>query len=94
MYKISRHSYHRNTVNLEVINKHKKQSIQRNQNRDSKSQRSVQLVAQIKGVNEINCLKSAVVLMDIFMRLMNLVGYIFVHQDARYALKRDSIFNV
>ena len=46
----------------------------------------MQLVAQIKGVNEINCLKSAVVLMDIFMRLMNLVGYIFVHQDARYAL--------
>ena len=57
-------------------------------------QRGVQPVAQIKGVNEINCLKSAVVLMDIFMRLMNLVGYIFVHQDARYALKRDSIFNV
>ena len=54
----------------------------------------MQLVAQIKGVNEINCLKSAVVLMDIFMRLMNLVGYIFVHQDALYALKRDSIFNV
>ena len=34
MYKISRHSYHRNTVNLEIINKHKKQSIQRNQNPD------------------------------------------------------------
>ena len=40
----------------------------------------MQLVAQIKGVNEINCLKSAVVLMDIFIRLMNLVGYIFVLQ--------------
>jgi len=27
-----------------------------------------------------------VVLAGIFMRLMNLVGYIFVHQDARYSL--------
>ena len=52
----------------------------------------MQLVAQIKGVNEINCLKSAVVLMDIFMRLMNLVGYIFVHQDARYDLNVACIF--
>jgi len=31
-------------------------------------------------------LKSAVVLVGIFMRLMNLVSYIFVHQDARYGL--------
>jgi len=32
-------------------------------------------------------LKSAVVLVGIFMRLMNLVNYIFVHQDARYGIK-------
>ena|GEM_PF-2401146 len=31
-------------------------------------------------------LKSAVVLASVFMRLMNLVSYIFVHQDARYGL--------
>jgi len=31
-------------------------------------------------------LKSAVVLVGIFMRLMNLVNYIFVHQDTRYGL--------
>ena len=54
----------------------------------------MQLVARIKGVNEIISLKSAVVLVGIFIRLINLVSYIFVHQDARYALKRDSIFNV
>ena len=54
----------------------------------------MQLVARIKGVNEIISLKSAVVLVGIFIRLINLVSYIFVHRDARYALKRDSIFNV
>ena len=26
--------------------------------------------------------------MGIFMRLMNLLGYIFVHQDARYGAKK------
>jgi len=31
-------------------------------------------------------LKSAVILAGIFIRLMNLVNYIFVHQDARYDL--------
>ena len=30
--------------------------------------------------------KSAVVLVGVFMRLMNLLNYIFVHQDARYGL--------
>ena len=46
----------------------------------------MQLVARIKGVNEIISLKSAVVLVGIFMRLMNLVSYIFVYQDVRYGL--------
>ena len=27
--------------------------------------------------------------MDIFIRLMNLVNYIFVHQDARYVQNRE-----
>ncbi|ERH27578.1 hypothetical protein HMPREF9065_01199 [Aggregatibacter sp. oral taxon 458 str. W10330] len=31
-------------------------------------------------------MKSAVILVGIFMRLMNLASYIFVHQDARYGL--------
>ena len=31
-------------------------------------------------------LKSTVVLVDVFMRLMNLVSYIFAHRDARYGL--------
>ncbi|ERH27627.1 hypothetical protein HMPREF9065_01195, partial [Aggregatibacter sp. oral taxon 458 str. W10330] len=30
-------------------------------------------------------MKSAVILVGFFMRLMNLVSYIFVHQDAHYA---------
>ena len=52
----------------------------------------MQLVAQIKGVNEINCLKSAVVLIGVVMHLINLVSYIFVHQDARYDLNVACIF--
>jgi len=34
-------------------------------------------------------LKSAVILMGVFMRLMNLLNYIFVHQDARYAQNHE-----
>jgi len=34
----------------------------------------------------MNFIKNVEVFVSVFMRLMNLVSYIFVHQDARYDL--------
>ena len=51
-----------------------------------RSQCSVQLVARIKCINKIICFEKCGVFMGLFIRLINLMSYIFVHQDARYGL--------